>query len=128
MVEKLYENSKISSSYIGKIGNNKAYVIDFQFGEHYFCKRFYIVNLNGVTTVELDYPKNVDIDSLKEYKSFVNSFKSKGKSPTWFNHFIFGIIGPNLIRLLIIFVIVGVSTFIKKLKSWNIFYIHVTKK
>ena len=114
MVDGIFKDSKITSSYLGKIGNSKAYIIEFKIGESFMFRKFYITSLNGVTVVEVCYNSNGDIDSLKEYKSFVNSFKSKGTAPTWFNHFLYGIIGPNFVRLLIIVVIGVGGTFLKK--------------
>ena len=116
IIDKVYEDSGIKSSSISRIGDSKAYKIEFKVAGALF-RRFVIASLHRVTIVEFTYPESADIDSLKPYKDFVSSFKNNDKEASSLNVFIYGSLGKNLLRI-IIFVVIGLAgTIFKKLKG-----------
>ena len=114
--EQAYEDSGIKSGSISKVGNSKAYRVDYKIAELLF-RRFVVVSLNRFTIIEFAYPETFDLDSSKEYKDFISSFKNYDKDPSSFNGFIYGNIGRQLFRLIIIVVVGAVITVVKKLQG-----------
>ena len=117
VLKEVYANSKITSSSIVKIGNSKAYCVDFNIVSTKF-RRFAIPSLHRVTAIEFAYPETFDLESSKAYKDFVSSYKNKDQAPSSFNGFLYGTLGPNLLRLLIFVAIAIGTTVLKKLRGY----------
>ena len=116
IIDKLYEESGITSESIGKVGDSKAYKIDFNISKMKF-RRFLVVSLNRLTIIEFSFPDTVDIESLKEYKDFVSSFKNNDSAPTQLNAYIYGSVGKNLLRLLFVTALAAGVGIYKKMKG-----------
>ena len=115
-LDEIYRDSGITSASLTKIGSCKAYCVNFNISEACF-RRFVVQSLHRATIIEFTYPKSYDIDSSKEYKDFVSSFKNFDKEPTSFNGFLYGTAGPILLKLLIVVVLGVVGTVLKRLKG-----------
>ena len=111
-----FGNSDVTSSYYGKVGKNKAHIVEYNIGPTNF-RRCVVFTLNYTIIVEFMWNNKTDLVSLDAYKSFMNSFASKGKEPTNFNASMNYGLGRQIIRLIILLAVAGVVTVLKKLKA-----------
>ncbi len=110
-IEDIYKDSKIESASISKIGNSKSFQVDFQIGSIHF-RRFVVTTLHRVTIVEFKYPVVSNFTSSKTYKDFISSFKINDKEGSAFNVFLYGGMGMNILKLIVIVLIsIGVKIF-----------------
>ena len=116
IIEKIYGDSGVKSTKISKVGNSKAYLLDYKVAQILF-RRFIVVSLNRYTIIEFVYPETFDLESSSEYKDFISSFKNFDKEPSSFNGFIYGKVGGSLLKLLIVVVIGVVGTVLKKIRN-----------
>ena len=116
IINNLLAKSGMKSTSYSNLGSSKAHVIEFLIGNTWF-KRFIVVKLNYTFIVEFSYGQTTDIDSIKQYKDFINSFNAKDKNPTYMNYLIFGRLGKILLQGIILLAIGGFAAFIKKARS-----------
>ena len=116
--QSVYGDSDITSSSYGKVGKNKAHIVEFNIGPTN-VRRCVVFSLTYTIIVEFMWNKNTDLSSIDAYRSFMSSFASKGKEPTSFNASMTYGLGRDIIRFLIILVVVGAVNFVKKLRENN---------
>ncbi len=104
-----------STSY-SYLGGSKAHVIEFLIGKTWF-KRFIVVKLNYTFIVEFSYSQTTDVESIKQYKDFIDSFNAKNRNPTYINYLIFGSLGKILLRGLGLLAIGAVVAVVKKARA-----------
>lgn len=117
VMEKVYGDSGIKSANISKVGKSKAFRLDYKIAQVLF-RRFIVVSLFRYTIIEFAYPETFDLDSSKEYKDFMASFKNFDKEPTTFNGFVFGKYSGYLLQFVIAVVIGVVGILFKKFKGY----------
>ena len=111
-----FGNSEVSSSYYGKIGKNKAHIVEYNIGPTNI-RRYFVFTLDFTIILEFMWNNKTDLVSLDAYKSFMNSFASKGKEPTSFNASMNYGLGRQIVRLIVLLLVAGAVTVVKKLKG-----------